>query len=80
MALRDAMLRRAVRREIIRRHVDSSLLDVRVVNGVAYLGGKLKCLRTEPLNLKEEMEIIIQILQHLPGIKDVVNELKFDLP
>jgi osmotically-inducible protein OsmY len=78
MPIKDNMLRRLVRREFIRRHVDSSLVEVSVVAGVAYLAGVLRAIRNEPVDLKEEIQTLEQLVRAIPGIRDVVNELEVE--
>jgi hypothetical protein len=76
----DAEMTRMVRREISRRYVDASSLDVRVMHGVVYLRGwveRLHGAHHQDVDLKEEMEMIHRILVQRPGIRDVVVEVEF---
>jgi hypothetical protein len=69
-----------VRREISRRYIDSSSLDVRVMHGVVYLRGWVDNLRgshQQRVDLNEEMELIHRILTQKPGIRDVVVEVQY---
>lgn len=76
MPVEDAEMTRSIRRDISRRYVDSTNVDVRVMHGVVYLRGRLDYLRGyENIDLREEIEIIIRILRQRPGIRDVVNEM-----
>ena len=79
MPVEDAEMTRMVRREISRRYIDSSNLDVRVMHGIVYLRGWVDRLRGHPLavDLKEEMEMIHRILIQKPGIRDVVVEVDY---
>ena len=80
MPIEDAEMTRMVRREISRRYIDSSSLDVRVMHGVVYLRGWVDNLRGahhQQVDLKEEMELIHRILTQKPGIRDVVVEVDF---
>ena len=55
----DAMLTRRVRSEFIRREIDTSRLEVRVIHGVAYLGGEPRETRARRIpDHKKEMEIV----------------------
>lgn len=81
MPVEDAEMTRSIRRDISRRYVDSTSVDVRVMHGVVYLRGYLENLRGhEEVNLREEADIIIRILRQRPGIRDVVNEMEFGRP
>ena len=74
----DARLTRRVRSEIIRRELDTSRLDVRVIHGVAYLGGELRPTRAQRIpDPKKEMEIIESILLQIAGIRGIDNRIKW---
>jgi hypothetical protein len=76
MALEDANQTRMVQREISRRYIDTTLVDVRVIHGVCYLRGVISKLRSHPdIDLEHEAEIIRKILRQKPGIRDVVWEV-----
>ena len=78
MAAEDGYNSRQVHREISRRYIDASMLDVRVIHGVAYLRGVLRHLRTHPdVDLEAEAEIIRKILRRNPAIRDVVWEVQY---
>lgn len=74
----DQQTRRLVRKELIKRQsVDTSLIDVVVANGVAYLSGDLRPARGGGgIDLKEELGHIETVLRQLPGIRDVVTRVK----
>ena len=77
MPVEDAEMTRQVRREISRRYIDSTNIDVRVIHGVVYLRGYIEKLRGhESMGLSEELDIILRILRSRPGIRDVVNEVE----
>lgn len=79
MPVEDAEMTRMVRREISRRYVDSTRLDVRVMHGVVYLRGSIGSLRSHPdVDLTEEILIIERIIRQRPGIRDVINEIEFE--
>lgn len=76
MAVGDAECTRAVQRELNRRYVDSSLMDVRVIHGVVYLRGVMRRLRSHPdVDLERESEIIKKILRQMPGVRGIVWEV-----
>jgi hypothetical protein len=78
LPVEDAEMTRAVRREISRRYIDSSNLDVRVMHGVVYLRGWIENLRGahQNVDLKEEIELIHRILLQRSGIRDVIIEVE----
>jgi hypothetical protein len=70
-----------VRREIGKRYVDSTYVDVRVMHGVCYLRGYIKQLRGhDNIDLGEELEVIPRILRQRPGIREVICELDIGGP
>lgn len=76
MAVGDAECTRMVMRELNRRYVDTSQLDVRVIHGVVYLRGILKRLRTHPeIDLEREAELIRKILRQRPEVRGIVWEV-----
>ncbi len=68
---------RDARREIAKRPVDSSGLEVHVIHGVAYLRGRMEKIRGyyEDLDLHEELTIIVKVLRQKPGIREVICEV-----
>ena len=80
MPAEDAEMTRMVRREINRRYVDSTNVDVKVMHGVVYLRGYLKQLRGYDKDLEEELDIILRILRQKPGIREVICELSIGGP
>lgn len=80
MPVEDAEMTRSVRREISRRYVDSTNIDVRVIHGVVYLRGYMQPLRGYDIDLREELEIILRIIRMRPGIRDVVSEVDLEKP
>lgn len=77
MSVVDASMTRDALREIGKRPVDASGLEVHVVHGVAYLRGRIERIRGyhEDRDLHEELVIITKILRQKPGIRDVVCEV-----
>ncbi len=76
----DAILTRRVRSEFIRRELDTSRLEVRVIHGVAYLGGELGGTRANKVaDPKKEMEILENIIHAITGIRGIDNRIKWVL-
>lgn len=72
MAGDEAKMTRMVRREISRRLIDSSRLDVRYTHGSVYLAGYIRKLRGhENVDLEEELTVLARILRTKDGIRDV---------
>ena len=66
---------RRVRSQISKRCIDTTRLDIHVVNGVVYLRGSVGRLRTHmDVHLDTECETITRILRQQPGIRDVIWE------
>ncbi len=77
----DAMLKRRVRSEIIKRELNTNLLDVLVIHGVAYLSGELRGTRARRVaDWKKEMALIESAILDIHGIRGIDNRIKcFDL-
>jgi len=75
MPVGDAQTTRLVQREIGRRYIDISKLDVKAIHGVVYLHGQIKRLRGHDVDLKHELEIIHRVLRGKEGIRDVIVEV-----
>jgi hypothetical protein len=75
MSVEDATQSRAVMREISKRPIDSTLLNVHVSHGVVYLRGVARKLRNVETDMEQEMQIICRILRQTPGIREVINEV-----
>lgn len=71
----DAEVRRMVLREVSKRHVDTSLMDVMVMHGVVYMRGTVRGIRGHSFDLKAEMELIRRILRQKQGVRDVVLDV-----
>ena len=82
MSVVDASMTRDAKREIARRPVDSSYLEVHVTHGVVYLRGRIEKIRGyyEDLDLHEELTTIVKVLRQKPGIRDVVCEVDLGGP
>lgn len=76
MGAGDAEQTRMVHRELNRRSIDASRLDVRVIHGVVYMRGTMGRLRTHPeVDLERESDIIRKILRQKPGIREIIWEV-----
>lgn len=75
MSVEDAKQTRMVQREISKRRIDISMMDIHVHHGVVYLRGTVKQIRGQNLDMKHEFQIISHILRGCPGIRDVINEV-----
>lgn len=69
----DREIVKRVRRELNRRSVDCSGIQVRVSYGVVYLTGDMKKSRGMMGTLKDELDILRTIMLHIPGIREVVD-------
>ena len=82
MPLEDKQATRRVEREIHKLPIDHSLVTVAVINQVAYIGGRVRRLRTpeaRQLDLKKALRDLEEIVRRLPGIRDVVIDATLDL-
>lgn len=75
MPAEDASMTRLVQREISRRYIDATRLDVKAVHGVVYLRGSIRKLRGHDVDLKKELEVINRVLRSKPGIRDVIMDV-----
>jgi len=65
-----------VQRELNRRYIDTTQVDVRVIHGVVYLRGIIRTLRTHPeVDLERESDIIRKIIRQKPGIREIIWEV-----
>jgi len=76
MTLQDTRLRRLIQKEIVKRSVDTALINVFVTHGVVTLQGELRNQRGYAVDLKQEMEIILEIIRGMAGVRDIVNWLR----
>jgi len=76
MPVDDAQMTRMVQREISRRYVDISMLDVRAMHGVVYLKGTIRALRGHDVNLEHELEVMQRVIRSKPGIRDVIADVE----
>ena len=82
MSVVDATMTRDALREIGKRAVDSSRLQVHVTHGVAYLMGRIDKVRGYHgnIDLHEELATIVKVLRQKPGIRDVICEVELGGP
>ncbi len=78
MSLADSQMTREVLRDISKRPLDITGLEVHVCRGVVFLRGKLDKLRGyfEDIDVHEELNIITKLLRQKPGVRDVVCEVE----
>ena len=65
-----------VRREMARRPIDTSMVEVYVTHGVVYLRGVIRAVRGHDIDLQQEITILMNVLRQKQGIRDVINELQ----
>ncbi len=80
MPLEDKETRLRIMREIAKYDMDTSLMNVRVINGVVYIDGRVSPMRTAnaPGNLERLFEELEDHFRMMRDINDVVIELSFD--
>ena len=76
MTLADTRLRRLIQKELVKRSVNTDKVMVFVTNGVVTLQGEIRDVRGTRMDLKQEMEIILEVIRRLPGVRDIVNWIK----
>jgi len=77
MSVVDSAMTREVLRDISKRPVDISCLDVHVMHGVIYLRGRLDKVRglDDEMDLGDELHLIVRLLKQKQGIRDVICEV-----
>ena len=74
----DARLTRKVKSEFIRRELNTQKLEAKVLHGIAYLDGELGPTRNNRISdYKREIEIIEGIIRAIPGVRGIVNTIKW---
>lgn len=76
MASDQKQMQLLVRREMTRRPIDCSMVEVYVSHGVVYLRGTVRAVRGHDIDLQQEITILMTVLKQKSGIRDVVNELQ----
>lgn len=80
MTLEDSRLRRRVQHEIVKRQsVNTDLIFVHVTHGVVQLTGEIRHVRSQQIDLKDELKTIEDMIRQLPGVRDVINQVKVPL-
>jgi osmotically-inducible protein OsmY len=79
MTLADTRMRRDIQKELVKREIESNLINVSVVNAVVYLDGELRAIRGASMDCRREREIIEDVITRMKGVRDVVNNLKVPL-
>jgi len=77
MPLEDKILRHTVEREVAKhtQSIDCSLMTTAVINGVVYLGGRIKPWKGTAgrgVDVKRQILILQEALSHLRGVTQVV--------
>jgi len=78
MPVEDAYMTRMVQREIGRRYIDATKLDVKAQHGIVYLRGSIARLRGHGVDLNHELETIKLILRQKPGIREVIADVSLE--
>jgi hypothetical protein len=76
MSQDQKLLQLLVRRELARRPLDCSMVQVSVTHGVVYLRGTVRAMRGHDIDLLQEIAIVETVLKQRAGIRDVVSELQ----
>ncbi len=77
MPVEDARTLRSVQRELVKRYVDCSRLDIRIMHGVCYMRGEVYRLRTHPeIDLDSEIELIRRLVRSQDGVRELIWEVK----
>lgn len=76
MPVADKDLAIRCRREFIRRQgLDSTLIEVSAIQGVVTIRGELRPVRGQDIDLQHELEVIMQSIRRIPGVRDVRSEV-----
>ena len=79
MPLEDKATARLVQREISRHSIESSMMNVQVINQICYIGGTVSKLQG-PLgrgtDLKQELARIADSIRLIRGVNDVVIDAR----
>lgn len=75
----DAELMRTIRREMSKRPIDPTRMDIQVTMGRVIVGGTVTNLRDQPLiDLKEELTLLEKILIRNPLVKQLVFQCRIN--
>jgi hypothetical protein len=76
MPLEDKKLRRTCEREIAKFALDTSKLNIRALNHIIYLEGRIRVLRgaagTTGMSLDRTLESVQEVLLAVPTVREVV--------
>jgi hypothetical protein len=76
MPLEDRALRRTCEREIAKFSVDVSKLNIRALNHIIYLEGRIRIVRgaagSTGSSLDRTLEIMQEVLMQVPGVREVI--------
>jgi len=77
----DAMLKRKIRSEFIKRELNTTQLEISVIHGVAYISGELRGSRARRVpDWKRELALIETVIMTITGVRGIDNRVKcFDL-
>lgn len=80
MPLEDKQTRLRIVREIAKHDIDTSLLNVKVINQVVYLDGRISPMRTPnaPKDLSKVLEKLKETFEMMRDINDVVIDVAID--
>ena len=73
---KDIECTKVLRREFNKRHFDTSLADLHVSHGVAYIRGTLKGMPGCADDLQTELDHIVHVLKCRPEFRDVIVEAR----
>jgi osmotically-inducible protein OsmY len=79
MTLADTRMRREVQKELVKRDIESNLINVQVINSIVYLTGEMRAVRGMILDLRKEKDLIEEIIRGMKGVRDVINQIKVPL-
>lgn len=75
MPSEDASMTRLVQREIGRRYIDITRLEIKAMHGIVYIRGSICRLRGHDVDLRHELEVIGRILRGKAGVRDVIMDV-----
>jgi osmotically-inducible protein OsmY len=79
MTLADTRMRREVQKELVKRDIESNMINVQVIGSIVYLTGEMRAVRGMTLDLRKEKDLIEEIIRGMKGVRDVVNQIKVPL-
>jgi hypothetical protein len=76
MSTDQKQMQMMVRRELARRPLDGSMVQISVTHGVVYLRGTIRAMRGHDIDVLQEIAILSTVLRQRAGVRDVVSELQ----